>query len=210
MSQDQEHNRLYALVKTLVIPLLKGVLGLQIRNADRLPASGAVIVAANHVSNFDPLVVAAAAPRQLCFLAKFELFRVPVLSSLLRRVDAIPIRRRAADRGALVAAIRALQASRALLMFPEGTRSRSGELQEGKRGVAMLAVKNRANVVPVHVSGTFRLWPFLWRRRVVVEFGKPVEIEPFLRLRLPSKHLYARIGEEIMNRIKELRDAHHR
>jgi 1-acyl-sn-glycerol-3-phosphate acyltransferase len=209
MSRDLEHNRLYALVKIILMPLLKTVLGLQVRNAERLPAAGAVIVAANHVSNFDPLVVAAASPRQLCFLAKVELFRVPVLSFLLRRVKAIPLRRHAADRGALVAALSALQAGRALLLFPEGTRSKTGEIQEGKRGVAMLAVKNRANVIPVHVSGTFRLWPFLWRRRAVVEFGKPVEIGPFLKLRLSSKHLYARIGAEIMNRIKELRDAHH-
>jgi 1-acyl-sn-glycerol-3-phosphate acyltransferase len=209
MSRDLEHNRLYSCVKTAVMPLLKCVLGLQIRNAERLPLSGAAIVAANHVSNFDPLVVAAAAPRQMCFLAKVELFHVPILSFLLRRVNAIPIRRHAADRGALLAAIAALQAGRALLLFPEGTRSKSGEIQEGKRGAAMLAVKNRANVIPVHVSGTFRIWPHLWRRRVVVRFGKPLDIEPFLKLRIPSKHLYAKIGSEIMNRIKELRDAHH-
>jgi len=209
LSEHVESNRYYTVVKIVLTPLLKIFLGLRIRNADRVPMKGGIIVAANHVSNFDPVVMGAAVPRQLAFLAKIELFRIPIFSGLLRRLDAIPLRRHTADRGALLEAIRVLQNRRALLMFPEGTRSKTGEIQEGKRGVAMLAVKNRVPIMPVHISGTFRFLPSLWRRRVVVRFGRPMTVEPFLKLRLSSKEKYYRIGEEIMKRIKELRDAHH-
>jgi 1-acyl-sn-glycerol-3-phosphate acyltransferase len=205
----ETRNPLYALVKFLLTPVLKIGLGLKIENAERFPREGAVIVAPNHVSNFDPVVIGAASPRQLHFLAKAELFRIPVFSGLLRRINSIPLHRKAADREALVAAIRVLEARHSLLVFPEGTRSKTGRMQEGKRGVGMLAVKNLTPVLPVHISGTFRILPVLWKRRVVVRFGMPIDIEPFLRLRLSSKELYRRIGAETMNRIRELRDAHH-
>lgn len=209
IDQRENQNRVYRLLKNLLTPLLKIVLGLKIINQERFPMEGGVIVAPNHVSNFDPLVVGAASPRQLHFLAKAELFRIPVFSSILRRANSIPLHRRAADRNALVSAIRVLEARHPLLVFPEGTRSKTGELMEGKRGVGMLAANGRVQVLPVHISGTFRILPVLWRTRVVVRFGKPFAIKSFLKLGVSSKELYRKIGEETMNRIKELRDAHH-
>ncbi len=207
--QHENQNRLYRVTKNLLTPLLRIFLGLKIKNQERFPMEGGVIVAPNHVSNFDPLVVGAASPRQLHFLAKVELFRIPIFSGFLRRTNAIPLQRKAADRTALVSAIRALEARRPLLVFPEGTRSKTGEMAEGRRGIGMLAVNGRVRVLPVHISGTFRILPVLWRRRVVVRFGQPFAVEPFLKLRVSTKELYHKIGEETMKRIKELRDAHH-
>lgn len=205
----EKQNRLYRWIKFLATPLLKAVFGLKIENPEWFPKEGPVIVAPNHVSNLDPLMVGVACPRQLFFLAKAELFKIPVFSNVLRGVNSIPLHRKAADRGALVAAIGALETRHPLLVFPEGTRSKTGIIQEGKRGVGMLAVKTRSKVLPVHVSGTFRIFPELWRRRVVVRFGKPIDVEPFCRLRISTKELYRKIGAETMNRIKELQDAHH-
>ena len=207
--ESRRVNRLYAALHVIMPPLFKVFLGLRIRGREWFPAEGGLIVAANHVSNFDPVVMGTASPRELHFLAKVELFRIPVFSGILRKLNAIPLRRKAADRGALVAAMDVLNRRNVLLLFPEGTRSRTGEIQEGKRGIGMLAVKNGVNVLPVHISGTFHLLRSLWHRRVIVRFGRPIAVEPFLKLRISSKELYRKIGEETMKRIKELRDAHH-
>jgi 1-acyl-sn-glycerol-3-phosphate acyltransferase len=205
---QHEYNRLYGLIRYLLKPMVKIVFGLKVEHSERFPEKGGIIVAPNHVSNFDPVMVGVASPRQLHFLAKAELFKIPVFSTLLRKCNSIALHRKAADRNALVSASRVLNDCHPLLVFPEGTRSKTGEIQQGKRGIGMLAIKSRVDVLPVYISGTFRLLPFLWTRRVVVRFGQPIVIEPFLMLRTSSRELYRKIGEETMNRIKELRDAY--
>jgi 1-acyl-sn-glycerol-3-phosphate acyltransferase len=167
-------NLLYSASRFLIGGLFGTLSGWEVRGREHVPPSGAVIVAANHISFWDPPLVGTAAVRELHFLAKEELFRTPVLGPLIRSVNAIPIRRGAADLSGLKKAMDVLRSGRALIMFPEGTRARGGELREARPGVGMLAVATDARVVPAYISGSNH--PAKWmlhRERVRVWFGPP-------------------------------------
>ena len=168
---------LYAVLKPIAFAIMRLLFRLEARGTEHVPRQGPVLLVANHSSFLDPPLVGGVAPRPLSFMAKAELFRVPLLGALIRRLNARPVRREGADAGALRTALRVLQEGGVLLMFPEGTRGPEGTLREPKPGAAMLAVMSGAAVVPVFVQGSGRAWPrghALPRpAKVRVTFGAP-------------------------------------
>src|SRR5262249_49422285 len=130
--------------------------GWEVRGREHVPGTGAVIVAANHISFWDPLLVGTAAMREQHFLAKGELFDTPILGPLIRAFNAIPIRRGVADLSGLARAMDVLRAGRSLILFPEGTRARGGELRPARPGLGMLAVATDARIVPASIVGSDR------------------------------------------------------
>ena len=138
---------LYALLKPLAFGLMRLLFRLEARGTEHVPRRGPVLLVGNHSSLLDPPLVGGVAPRPLSFMAKAELFRVPLLGGLIRRLNARPVRREGADAGALRTALRILQDGGLLLMFPEGTRGPEGSLRPAKPGAAMLAVLSGAPVV---------------------------------------------------------------
>jgi 1-acyl-sn-glycerol-3-phosphate acyltransferase len=169
---------LYAICKPIAVALMRLLFRLEVRGADNVPAEGPLLIVANHSSLLDPPVVGGACPRQLTFLAKAELFRIPGLGAFIRRLGARPLRREGADPAALRTAQRVLAEGRALLVFPEGTRGPEGELREAKPGAALLAMHGGVPVVPAYVSGSGRAWPRGQRlprpAKVMVTFGAPL------------------------------------
>lgn len=168
--------------------------------AARLGGSG--LVACNHVGGFDPPVAGASVPFECWFIAKLELFRNPGLAALIRRVNAIPIRRGTADFVALDRAVELLGQGRNVLMFPEGTRQRAGHLGEARWGFGYVALHAGRPVVPVFIRGTRDLRPRLLRR-------EPMEVwvgEPFwLRTSSPDDHdAYKEAGALAMERVAGL------
>ncbi|MCE5285499.1 MAG: 1-acyl-sn-glycerol-3-phosphate acyltransferase, partial [Pelosinus sp.] len=131
----------YDCLRAVLKFLFTALFHLKVNGQANIPSQGGVIIASNHVSNWDPPMLGTAMQRPLCALAKEELFKVPVFSFIIRKLNAFPIRRGAADRAAISAALKLLKEGKAVLLFPEGTRSKDGKLGEGKHGVAMLAVK---------------------------------------------------------------------
>jgi 1-acyl-sn-glycerol-3-phosphate acyltransferase len=129
----------------------------------------------------DPPLVGAMAPRPLSYLAKEELFRIPLFGRLIAAVNARPVRREGADAKALRTALRLLEKGEALLVFPEGTRGDEGTLRTAKAGAGMLAVLSGVPVVPAYVRGSGGVWPrgrSLPRPgKVVVTFGRPMTFE---------------------------------
>jgi 1-acyl-sn-glycerol-3-phosphate acyltransferase len=170
-----------------------------------------VIVASNHISFWDPPLVGTAAIRELHFLAKEELFRTPILGPLIRGFNAIPIRRGVADLSGLTKAMDVLRAGQALILFPEGTRNRSGTLAAARPGVGMLAVSTDALVVPTYIVGSNRPGKWMFRLgKLRVSFGPPrtwrelagpdADLEP-------GRALYQGVGQGVMREIATLRDA---
>ena len=143
---------------------------MRVEGLNRLPRQGPVILAINHLSMLDPILVGAVVPRVIHFMAKEELFRYPGLGWLLRRVHAFPVRRGQADREALATALQLLRAGEVVGIFPEGTRSADGRLLPLQSGTAFLALKSGATVVPVAIAGTQQAMPkgALWPRRARV------------------------------------------
>ncbi len=143
---------------------------LRVTGREKLPQSGSVILAANHVSYFDPPVVAVASPRRLTFLAKKELFAYPPFGRYLRAVGAYPLDRSQGDTAAVRYAVTKLREGNALLIFPEGSRNIDGKA-EAKNGVALLARLSGAPIVPVGIVGTEAT-----RRltQIHIAFGDPI------------------------------------
>jgi len=211
-SADVAPSRLYTVVRGLAAVLMRLVFRLEVHGLEHVPRTGGVLLAANHASLLDPPAIGCVAPRALTFLAKAELFAVPLLGALIRRLNARPLRREGPDAGALRTALRALADGAALLVFPEGTRGDERTLRPAKPGIGMLAVTGRVPVVPVYISGTGRAWPRGRRlprpAKVVVAFGPPLGF-PLPSGAAPSekKALYARASREMMAAIARVRDA---
>ena len=162
--------------------------------------SGPVVLACNHISLLDPPVLGTAAPRKVKFMAKAELF-VPVLGTIYKLLGAFPVRRGGNDKAAIKYGIDLLKSGGVLAIFPEGTRSKTGELGKAAPGALMMASKSLAPIVPACVVGTDvkrcgKLWP-----KVSVRFGKPIYFpkdEPI------TKEVLKNMTDEMMARIAEL------
>lgn len=179
--------------------------GFKVTGRERIPKTGGVIIASNHVSYADPPVVGSAVPREVYFLAKEELFRNPAFGWLIRRYNAIVLRRAVGDVGAVKKAAQLLRQGRAVLMFPEGTRSLSGRLLKPKPGLGLIASLAGCAVVPAYVTGTNALGRALLRRtRLAVSFGEPVEPAGFEAAGLSDHDRYQQLTEEVMRRIEDL------
>lgn len=197
---------LYTVLKPFVAALMRLVFGLRGHGAAHVPPAGPVLLVANHASLLDPPLVGAVAPRPLSFLAKAELFEVPLFGRLIRALNARPVRREGADPAALRTALRVLEEGAALLVFPEGTRSDDGALRAAKPGAGMLAVLSGAPVVPVYIRGSGRAWPrgARWPRpgKITVSFGPALSFE---RPDGPSrKEQYQAASDEMMAAIARL------
>ncbi|MGD8237566.1 MAG: lysophospholipid acyltransferase family protein [Armatimonadota bacterium] len=179
-----------------------------IRGRENVPPTGGVIIAPNHVSLADPPAVGAALRRPTWFMAKTELFEVPVLGWLIRRTRAYPVKRGKPDRKALRRTIELLEHGELVTIFPEGERSRDGKLREPELGFALVALKAEAPVVPVAVLGTdgvLRPGSSLPHfGNVLIRFGEPMTF-PDRYGRRPTKADLRAVGEAVMARIAELR-----
>lgn len=189
-------NPTYRTLRLIATLTVKPLFRLRIEGAERVPRQGPVLIASNHLSTLDPIVLAYGLPRPVAFVAKAELFRMPVLSWLLPRIYAIPLERGAGDLSAVKAAIRALQKGLAFGIFPEGTRSRDGRLQPFKTGAAAIAARTGARVVPAAVIGSEKAWPVGKGPRpfvpVTVRYGPPLD---FGDLKLDKRSLEAATRE---------------
>jgi 1-acyl-sn-glycerol-3-phosphate acyltransferase len=190
-TSEKSRPSVFWLLAAAVVPLVGYFARIEIEGGEKLPRSGAYIVAPNHYSNFDPLIVAVAvwrlgrAPR---FLAKESLFRVPVLGAALRATGMVPVARAAssaAARESIRSAETLVEHGRGVIVYPEGSHTRDPDMwpMRGKTGAVRLALAGDIPLIPVAHWGTqeilprygkLRLWPP--RRRVRVVFGDPIDL----------------------------------
>jgi len=149
--------RWFVLVRAIVLVVLRPTIGLRIEGLEHVPASGPVLVICNHLHNADPVLISASFPRPLHFMAKRELFQIPVIGWVIRGVGAFPVDRGKADRAALRRAEAALKQGIAVGMFPEGTRSVSRSLQRALPGAALVALRAQVPILPLVITGSERL-----------------------------------------------------
>ncbi|MFN0069870.1 MAG: lysophospholipid acyltransferase family protein [Chloroflexota bacterium] len=149
----------------------------ELQGVERMPSTGPVILAANHLSIVDPVILGAVLPRPAVFMAKQELFSHPGMAWVLKSYGSFSVQRGSADREAIRKAFSVLERGRTLGLFPEGTRSRSGYLGEPHAGVGLLALRTGAPVVPIGITGSDQVSPqkILSRRpSVLVRVGAPI------------------------------------
>ncbi|MBA2124136.1 hypothetical protein B9J78_04275 [bacterium Unc6] len=173
-----KHNLWYAFFKVLGSVLCKILFRIRFFGVQNIPSSGGFILASNHTSYLDPVMLGVACPRELNFLVMKELFDVQFLSWIIKRCNTFPINRKRPDVGALKEFFKRLRQGRGVVIFPEGTRSADGTLMKPERGVGLIAIKAGVPVVPVYLEGTHNALPVgaKWIRLypVSVWFGKPI------------------------------------
>ena len=153
-----------------------------VRGGEHVPVSGPCILIANHVHLADPVLLMLAFPRPITFMAKEELFRVPIWGQVMRDGGMFPVARAGTlqqKRDVMRLAENLLTQGRVLALFPEGRRSPTGVLIEGKPGAAVLAIRTGAPLVPVAIEGTEQIrgkWWWLKRPRVTVTIGAPFHL----------------------------------
>jgi 1-acyl-sn-glycerol-3-phosphate acyltransferase len=182
-------------------------------NPERVPMTGPVILASNHSSFIDPPLVGCGLTRKVNYLARESLFRFPGVGWYLRQLSAVPVDRDGGGAAGLRAIMSRLEAGDAILLFPEGTRSRDGNLQPARSGIGLTVIKSEAPVVPVRVFGTFEAYGRHMKlprpRRVAVKYGQPMD---FAALRAEAKicskprlkQIYQEVADEIMVQIGKL------
>ncbi|MDD4766190.1 MAG: lysophospholipid acyltransferase family protein [Desulfotomaculaceae bacterium] len=145
---------IYRLLKFLATLILIIVRRWEVQGRENLPAGGGFLLVANHVSYWDPVVVVCAFKRKVYYMAKAELFNIPVLAYVLKISGVFPVQRDITDRAAIRTALRLLADGQIVGIFPEGTRSHTGELLKPHLGAAMLAAKAKVPMIPVALIGT--------------------------------------------------------
>jgi len=206
-------NPVYFLGWSFFRALFKVYFRWRVYNAGRVPLAGPVVLASNHESFLDPFLVGAGVPRGNNYLARESLFRFPVVGWLLRKWNSVPVDREGGGARGLKAILERLLAGGAIILFPEGTRTRDGKLQAARSGIGLTVIKSAAPVVPVRVFGTYAAygrhlrWPR--PRRVAVKYGEPMAFEQ-LRAEAKTcpkprlKQIYQQIADEIMAAIAKL------
>jgi 1-acyl-sn-glycerol-3-phosphate acyltransferase len=194
--------------------LYKFYFGWRVFNPERVPLKGPVILAANHASYLDPPLVGAGLRRDINYLARESLFRFPVMGWVLRQWNSVPVDREGGGARGLKAILDRLLAGGAIILFPEGTRTRNGALQPARSGIGLTVIKSSAPVVPVRVFGTYEAYGphvrFPHPKRVMVKYGQPLN---FSELRAEAKtcpkprlkEIYQQVANEIMAEIAKLK-----
>ena len=182
-------------------------------NPERVPRTGPVILAANHASFIDPPLVGSGLTRDINYLARESLFRFPVVGAILRSWNAVPVDRDGGGAKGLKIILGRLLAGGGIILFPEGTRTKDGNLQPARSGIGLTVIKSAAPVVPVRVFGTFAAYgrnhKFPRPKKVAVKYGVPLNFE---KLRAEAKvcskarlkEIYHEVAVEIMAAIAKL------
>ncbi len=178
--------------------LVRGISRIKTYGMVHVPHQGKVIIASNHISNLDPPFVGVAVKKKIHFLAKEELFRISLFGRILKSVNAIPLKRGRYSADSLKKAIELLNKGEGILVFPEGTRSRDGNLGKPKLGIGMLVVRTKAPVLPVLIENSNK---FFKLKPVKITFGKLVYYDNFEE----NRESYEIVSEDILEQIKKLK-----
>ncbi len=177
----------------------------RITGQENVPRKGGFILASNHISNFDPPLVGSYQRRELYFFAKKELFKNPVFSHIITAANSLPVSRGQVDRQALKLAIGAIRDGFGLVMFPEGTRSKTDEFLSPKPGIGIIASHAECPIVPTYIHGSSKLGDCArGRDKMSISYGPPLSAE-WVLAQGTGKEAYQRIATTVMERISDLR-----
>ncbi|MDF2813998.1 MAG: 1-acyl-sn-glycerol-3-phosphate acyltransferase [Paenibacillus sp.] len=186
---------LYILFRQLFRILFSLFFRLEAHGKENIPTSGAVVLCSNHISLMDPPLVGTPLRRKVHYMAKEELFRIPVLGWLITQFGAFPVKRGGVSKESIRLATQLLKDQNMLGIFPEGTRSNSGGM--GKKGAASLAFKANATVIPVAIVGSYK-----WFRKMHIYYGPPVDLSAYKDN--PSSESLEQATERIMEEIRSM------
>lgn len=189
----------YNFARSLVNGIFRPLFRVKGIGQENIPKEGGVLLCSNHINNLDPILVGINIKRQVHFMAKKELFSGPLLKKIFTSLGAFPVKRGMSDREALRTGLKVLKEGHVMGLFPEGTRSKTGELGKPLAGAGFFALRTDAAVVPCAVVGNYKLFS-----RMTVIYGKPLDMSELRRNKASAEDA----AEYIMNEIKKIIDNH--
>ena len=188
----------YKAVKGIARVLFSLVYRIEIEGKEHLPERGKAIVSPNHFSMMDPIIIGAFLPRKVNFMAKEELFSNKLFALILNKLGVFPVKRGGADIGAIRTALRILNNGDIFCIFPEGTRSKTGEILKAKPGMAMIAIRARSPIIPIAIIGDYKLFS-----KVKIIIDKPIYLSDYYDKKVSTDE-YRELSQEILNTIRGL------
>jgi len=185
----------YSFARSVVNTVMQPIYRIEVIGKENIPSEGGMLLCANHISNLDPLIVGITTKRPVHFMAKEELFSVPVLGKIVSNVNAFPVKRGMSDREALRKGLAILKEGKVLGLFPEGTRSKTGEMGKGLAGAGFFALRSDAYVVPCAIIGPYKAF-----NKLRVVYGKPIDMDSVRADKLNAEQA----TDLIMNEIQKL------
>ncbi len=185
-------------------PFFKKILRIKAEGIENIPLNGGCILAANHRSNLDPFVLNTVSPRPIFFMAKEELFKIPLLGWFIKKAGAIPVKRNKRDIAALKKATELLKEGYCIGIFPEGHRAKPKQFRKPQSGIGLLVAKTQVPVIPVRIEGTDDIFPVgssfpkIFKYPVHIKIGKAIKFDD-----VDNKN-YQDIANTIMESIKSL------
>ena len=192
----------YKIFKVLCRFWFGAILRTKVIGAENIPKNGAFILAANHVSNWDPPFLGAFIDREVNYMGKEELFKNPVMAAICRALHVFPVKRGAADKTAIKTAIKILKDGKCLGIFPEGTRSKTGKLGKAEAGVSLIAAMTKAPIIPAAIINTEKIFSrekFLPKLAVV--YGTPIKFSGSTK----DKEALENFAQSLMKEIAKLK-----
>ena len=185
-----------------VRPVIKALLRIKVNGLENFPDKSGFIIAANHRSYLDPPIINTISPFPVMFMAKEELFKVPILGNFIKKAGAIPVERGRKATKSLIKALELLKEGYTVGIFPEGTRANPGEYLKPQPGVGLLVSKANVPVVPVKIEGADKVFPN--NSKFPKLFTAPIEVTVGKPLQFDESYSYEDISNEIMEVIKKL------
>jgi 1-acyl-sn-glycerol-3-phosphate acyltransferase len=190
----------YSFAKSVTYSIFKPWYRIEALGVENFPKERGVLLCSNHINNFDPIVVGIMIPRPVHYMAKEELFSIPVLGNIVRKCNAFPVKRGFSDREALRTGLKILKDGGVFGLFPEGHRSKTGELGKGLSGAGFFALRSEALVVPCAIIGPYKSF-----HKLKVVYGKPIDMEERRKNKASPEEVTELIMSEIDKLIKEYR-----
>lgn len=194
----------YKIFKMLCRVWFGTILRTRVIGLENIPKDGAFILAANHVSNWDPPFLGTFIKREVCYMGKEELFKNPVMAWACRNLHVFPVKRGAADKTAIKTAVKILKDGKCLGIFPEGTRSKTGKLGKAEAGVSLIAAMTKASIIPAAIVNTEKIFSKeKFFPRLAVVYGTPLQFTGSTK----DKEALAAFAQSIMQEIAKLKDS---
>lgn len=192
----------YKIFKMLCRLWFGAILRTRVIGLENIPKDGAFILAANHVSNWDPPFLGTFMEREVCYMGKEELFKNPIMAAICRGLHVFPVKRGAADKTAIKTAVKILKDGKCLGIFPEGTRSKTGKLGKAEPGVSLIAAMTKAPIIPAAIINTEKIFSKeKFFPRLAVVYGTPLKFTGSTK----DKEALAEFAQSIMKEIARLK-----
>lgn len=188
---------IYRIPHAIVVGALFFMFRIKKVGLENIPKTGPAILAVNHRSDLDPVVVGSVCPRILHFMAKSELFKPFFFGHMIHAFGAFPVKRGTGDLGAIKISFQILSSGKMMLIFPEGGRVKYPHEKKAQQGAIFIAQHEKVPIIPVCISGKYR-----WMHKITVTFGEPITMEQYYGKRMTSEQLQKE-ADNLLDKIYE-------